>query len=66
MTYSISYGLNFAAITGMHILFRIAVQRPPTDQCRTSICAAILVHTYLYNGAEIWAKVRLLNCQLAS
>ncbi|EIM86107.1 OPT oligopeptide transporter [Stereum hirsutum FP-91666 SS1] len=34
MTYSISYGLNFAAIT------------------------AILIHTYLYNGAEIWAKFR--------
>ncbi|EIM86112.1 OPT oligopeptide transporter [Stereum hirsutum FP-91666 SS1] len=34
MAYSISYGLNFAAITG------------------------IIVHTYLYNGAEIWAKLR--------
>lgn len=30
------------------------------------ICAAILVHTYLYNGPEIWAKVRLLNCRLVS
>ncbi|KAF8917594.1 OPT oligopeptide transporter [Mucidula mucida] len=34
MAYSISYGLNFAAITG------------------------IIVHTYLYNGADIWAKFK--------
>ncbi|KAJ7685541.1 OPT oligopeptide transporter, partial [Mycena polygramma] len=32
--YSISYALNFAAITG------------------------IILHTYLYNGSEIWAKFR--------
>lgn len=34
MSYSLTYGLSFAAVT------------------------AIVVHTYLYNGKEIWAKVK--------
>ena len=34
MSYSLTYGLSFAAVT------------------------SIIVHTYLYNGREIWAKVK--------
>jgi len=34
MSYSLTYGLSFAAVT------------------------AIVVHTYLYNGKEIWAKFK--------
>ncbi|KXG47533.1 Oligopeptide transporter OPT superfamily [Penicillium griseofulvum] len=34
MSYSLTYGLSFAAVT------------------------AIVVHTYLYNGAEIWARLK--------